>query len=46
MRGRHQKKWQIITDLYDVNVGLVSGENAFFVINQEIVDKFHLQESG
>lgn len=33
------------TDLYDVNVGLVSGENAFFVINQEIVDKFHLQES-
>lgn len=33
------------TDLYDVNVGLVSGENTFFVINQEIVDKFHLQES-
>lgn len=33
------------TDLYDVNVGLVSGENAFFIINQEIVDKFHLQES-
>lgn len=32
-------------DLYDVNVGLVSGENAFFVINQETVDKFDLQES-
>ena len=34
-----------VIDLYDVNVGLVSGENAFFVINQETVDKFDLQES-
>lgn len=33
------------TELYDVNVGLVSGENAFFVINQETVDKYDLQES-
>lgn len=33
------------TELYDVNVGLVSGENAFFVINQETVDNFGLQDS-
>ena len=33
------------TELYDVNVGLVSGENAFFVINQETVDNFSLQDS-
>lgn len=33
------------TELYDVNVGLVSGENAFFVINQETVDNFSLSDS-
>lgn len=33
------------TELYDVNVGLVSGENAFFVVNQETVDTFGLQDS-
>ena len=30
------------TALFDVNVGLVSGENDFFVISQEIVDRFNL----
>ena len=33
------------TDLYEINVGLVSGENDFFVINQETVAKSHLQDS-
>lgn len=33
------------TDLYDVNVGLVSGENAFFVMNQATVNDFSLQDS-
>lgn len=33
------------TDLYEVNVGLVSGENDFFVINQEVVEEHELQNS-
>ena len=33
------------TDLFEVNVGLVSGENDFFVINQATVEEFKLQES-
>ena len=33
------------TDLYEINVGLVSGENDFFVINQETVAESHLQDS-
>ncbi len=33
------------TDLYEVNVGLVSGENDFFVINQEAVNIHQLQRS-
>ena len=33
------------TDLFEVNVGLVSGENDFFVINQESVSKHNLQNS-
>lgn len=33
------------TELFEVNVGLVSGENDFFVINQDIVSKFSLQDS-
>lgn len=33
------------TDLYEVNVGLVSGENDFFVVNQDIVDEYSLQKS-
>ena len=33
------------TDLFEVNVGLVSGENDFFVMNQTTVDQFNLQDS-
>lgn len=32
-------------DLFEVNVGLVSGENDFFVMNQATVDKFNLHDS-
>ncbi len=32
------------SDLYDVNVGLVSGENAFFIINKDSVLKNNLQD--
>ena len=32
-------------DLFEVNVGLVSGENDFFVINQTTVEAFGLQNS-
>jgi len=31
------------TDLFEVNVGLVSGENDFFVINKDTVDRFNLR---
>lgn len=30
------------TELFEVNVGLVSGENDFFVIDQDTVDRFNL----
>ena len=30
------------TDLFETNVGLVSGENSFFLLNQELVEKYHL----
>lgn len=33
------------TDLFEVNVGLVSGENDFFVVNQKVVEEYHLQDS-
>ncbi len=33
------------TDLFEVNVGLVSGENDFFVINQATVEEYKLQDS-
>lgn len=33
------------TDLFEVNVGLVSGENDFFVVNQDVVAEFSLQDS-
>ena len=33
------------TDLFEVNVGLVSGENDFFVVNQDVVSEFNLQNS-
>ena len=33
------------TDLFEVNVGLVSGENDFFIMNRATVDEFNLQWS-
>lgn len=33
------------TDLFEVNVGLVSGENDFFIMNQATVEEFNLQQS-
>lgn len=33
------------TSLYEVNVGLVSGENDFFVVNQDTVNEHNLQDS-
>ena len=33
------------TNLYEVNVGLVSGENDFFVVNQDAVNGHNLQDS-
>ncbi|MCO7110557.1 hypothetical protein NIA69_17480 [Gemmiger formicilis] len=33
------------TDLFEVNVGLVSGENDFFIMNQTTVEEFNLQHS-
>lgn len=33
------------TDLFEVNVGLVSGENDFFILNQAMVEDFNLQDS-
>lgn len=33
------------TDLFEVNVGLVSGENDFFIMNRATVDEFNLQRS-
>lgn len=33
------------TELYEVNVGLVSGENNFFVVNRDVVEDYNLQDS-
>lgn len=33
------------SDLFEVNVGLVSGENDFFVINQQVVTEYDLQKN-
>lgn len=33
------------SDLYEVNVGLVSGENDFFIVNQDVVKEHGLQNS-
>lgn len=39
-----QRKSEIkkTTDLFEINVGLVSGENNFFLMNKDTVDKFSL----
>lgn len=33
------------TDLFEINVGLVSGENNFFLLNRKMVDEHHLANS-
>lgn len=33
------------SELYEVNVGLVSGENDFFIISHEVVEQYGLQDS-
>lgn len=38
----HDQRLTSTTALFDVNVGLVSGENDFFVISKETVDRFKL----
>lgn len=34
----------VSTDLFETNVGVVSGQNKFFVINKETVDKYSLKD--
>lgn len=34
-----------VTDVFEINVGLVSGENDFFVINQDMVTNNNLEDS-
>lgn len=45
MRLNNDQRISNATELFEVNVGLVSGENDFFVVNQDIVSKFSLQDS-
>lgn len=42
-----QKRSEIkkTTDLFEINVGLVSGENNFFLLNKDMVEKFKVEKS-
>lgn len=42
---KHNSKISNVSDLFDVNVGIVSGANEFFIINQKTVRKNRLQKS-
>lgn len=44
-RLHHDQRISDATDLYEVNVGLVSGENDFFVVNQNVVTENSLYDS-
>lgn len=44
-RLNHDPQIASASDLFEVNVGLVSGENDFFVINQKTVTENHLEDS-
>lgn len=44
-RLNNDKRISNAVDLFEVNVGLVSGENDFFVINKDVVEEHHLQNS-
>lgn len=44
-RLNHGPRISDAADLFEVNVGLVSGENDFFVVNREVVEEYQLQDS-
>lgn len=44
-RLHHDQRISNATDLFEVNVGLVSGENDFFVVNQNVVAENSLHDS-
>lgn len=44
-RLHHDQRISNATDLLEVNVGLVSGENDFFVVNQNVVTENRLHDS-
>ena len=41
----HSKGMTPTTDLFEVNVGVVSGQNSFFVIDQATKNQYHLSDS-
>lgn len=44
-RVRRNRNLRQATELFEVNVGVVSGQNKFFIINNEIVNKYNLHNS-
>lgn len=42
---RKNKELKLTTDLFEVNVGVVSGQNKFFIVNNEVVDEYNLKNS-
>ena len=44
-RLRECEKIPFTTELFEINVGLVSGENAFFLLNRNTVDEYQLANS-
>lgn len=41
----HDSRISNATDLYEVNVGLVSGENVFFILNRSVVAEHNLEST-
>ena len=44
-RLRESEKIPFTTELFEINVGLVSGENSFFLLNRNTVDEYQLANS-
>ena len=44
-RLEHDERLKLSTELFEANVGVVSGQNKFFVINKDTVKKYNLQEN-
>lgn len=42
---RNNSEISCATELFEINVGLVSGENNFFLLNRKMVDEHHLANS-